>query len=99
MPVEPLSCLSAGAAEYAPDGCRVGGSGVIPDVEDNIMDAICIETIRRRLLRNAYLFDVPPTYVAGVEDALAEVERRLATPVIDLDRVPDGPAAKLRIPG
>jgi hypothetical protein len=36
-----------------------------------------VERLRDRLLAQAFLFDEPDTYAAGVEDALAEITRLL----------------------
>lgn len=49
--------------------------------------------VRQRLLRQAYLFDEPKTYVAGVEDALGAVEEELgqATSAHMIDLTQDEP--------
>lgn len=49
------------------------------------MDTV-VEELRERLRRQAFLFDDPRTYIAGVEDALAEVDeliRELESRAVD----------------
>lgn len=52
--------------------------------------------LRERLLGQAYLFDQPEAYAAGVDDALAEVARlRIVDPSLTIDL--SGDVASIRL--